>query len=71
MNARDTSSSACSPAVSGPAPIAYGVREACAATGLGRSTLYELIRTKQLTSVKIAGRRLIPRAALEALFMGT
>lgn len=33
----------------------------------GRSKAYRLIRTKQIASVKVGGRILIPRAALIAL----
>ena len=39
-------------------------------SGLSRSTLYELIKNGRLRAVKVAGRRLIPREALEALLLG-
>ena len=41
-----------------------------AVSGLSRSTLYELIKNGRLRAVKVAGRRLIPRDALEALLLG-
>jgi len=49
---------------------AYRVNEAVAAYRLSRSTLYKLISDGTLRTVKIAGRRLIPRDAIEALFEG-
>jgi excisionase family DNA binding protein len=50
--------------------LALRVNEAAAVTGLSRSTLYVLMRNGALRSVRVAGRRLIPRDALEALFQG-
>jgi excisionase family DNA binding protein len=44
--------------------------QAQAVSGLSRSTLYELIKNGRLRAVKVAGRRLIPRDALEALLLG-
>ena len=41
---------------------AYRVNEAVAAYRLSRSTLYKLISDGTLRTVKIAGRRLIPRS---------
>ena len=49
---------------------AYRINEAVAAYRLSRSTLYKLIAEGNLRTVKIAGRRLIPRDAIEALFEG-
>lgn len=46
---------------------AYHVKEAAKAYGWSRSTLYKLMEAGTLRSVKIGGRRLIPRDALEAL----
>lgn len=40
-------------------PLSYGIREACAATGLGRSTLYRLIDEGQIKTFKIGARTLI------------
>ena len=44
----------------------FGVTEAAAVLGIGRTNVYALLKTGELRSVKIGGRRLIPRAALEA-----
>lgn len=49
---------------------AYRINEAAAAYRLSRSTLYKLISDGKLHSVKVAGRRLIPRDAMEALIAG-
>lgn len=49
---------------------AYRVNEAVAAYRLSRSTLYKLISDGKLHTVKVAGRRLIPRDAMEALIAG-
>jgi excisionase family DNA binding protein len=46
---------------------AYHVREAVSAFGLSKTTLYKLIKSGQLQSVQVAGRRLIPADAIEAL----
>jgi excisionase family DNA binding protein len=46
---------------------ALRVNDAAFAYGLGRSTVYRLLKEKRLPSIKIAGRRLIPREAMEAL----
>lgn len=47
-------------------PIAYRVQDAVKASGISRSTLYELVKSGRLPSVKAAGRRLILREDLEA-----
>jgi len=49
---------------------AYKVDEAARIYGLSRSSLYILMRSGQLRSVFVAGRRLLPRDALEALLDG-
>ena len=46
---------------------ALRVKEASALFGLSRSTLYVLMAAGKLRSVKIGGRRLIPRDSLEAI----
>jgi excisionase family DNA binding protein len=52
--------------------LLLSIAEACALSGLGRTTLYELISSGQLKSKTIIkankkrGRRMIPRAALES-----
>lgn len=48
------------------APTAMlSVTEACGQLGIGRSTLYLLIRKKRITSMKIGRRRLISVKAIE------
>ena len=39
---------------------AYRVNDACGSLGIGRTTLYALIKRGQLKSIKIAGRTVIP-----------
>ena len=51
-------------------PRAYRVKDFCKAFGLSRSTVYNLIADGRLRSVLIAGRRLIPADAAEALLRG-
>ena len=43
------------------------VGAACDTLGVGRSTIYGMIASGELKSVMIGGRRLIPRASIEAL----
>jgi excisionase family DNA binding protein len=47
--------------------FAYRVPEACMALGIGRTSLYELVRIGELKLIKIAGRTLVPRSELERL----
>jgi predicted DNA-binding transcriptional regulator AlpA len=47
--------------------LAYRVNEASDASGLSRSSLYKLMASGDLESIKVAGRRLIPGNALRAL----
>lgn len=51
-------------------PRAYGVKDFCKTYGVSRSTAYNLFSDGKLRSVKIAGRRLIPADAAEALLHG-
>jgi excisionase family DNA binding protein len=48
--------------------LGYTVNEAVIASGLGRTTLYELIREGKLRAVKAAGRRIILHRDLEDYF---
>ncbi|MEV7321219.1 helix-turn-helix domain-containing protein [Streptomyces sp. NPDC093970] len=43
------------------------VAEACAELRVSKWTLYQYIHSRQLASIKIRSRRLIPRSALRAL----
>lgn len=51
-------------------PLAYSVREACRASSLGRTRLYQLINEGRLEARKIGKRTLIPAASLRALVAG-
>jgi excisionase family DNA binding protein len=46
--------------------LAYGVTEVAELLSVGRTTVYELIRTDQLRTLKIGTRRLISHEDLEA-----
>jgi excisionase family DNA binding protein len=46
---------------------AWSVAEACILTSLSRASIYDLINRGELKSVMIAGRRLIPDAAIDEL----
>jgi excisionase family DNA binding protein len=46
--------------------LALSVAEACAATGLGKTTIYKLIENGKLRSKRVEGRRLIMCADLRA-----
>lgn len=51
-------------------PLAVRVDVACRLTGLGRTTIYELLKAGKLRSVKIGRARLIDRASLRGLLEG-
>lgn len=50
--------------------IAYSIREACHATSLGRTTIFNYIATGRLRATRVGGRTLIPVEALHALIAG-
>lgn len=50
--------------------IAYSIREACQASSLGRSTIYNHIAAGRLHATRVGGRTLIPAEALHALIGG-
>jgi excisionase family DNA binding protein len=50
-----------------PRTRALRVNDASAEYSISRSTLYKLMSAGTLRSVRVGGRRLIPRDALEAL----
>lgn len=52
-----------------PKKLCYSIAEACRATSLGRTTIYKYINSKDLRSIHIGGRTLIPADSLEA-FIG-
>ena len=47
-----------------PVPRLLSIKQALAELGIGRTLLYELLHTGQLSSVKIRRRRLIPRESI-------
>jgi excisionase family DNA binding protein len=47
--------------------MAYRVNEACECLGIGRTSLYELVKAGDLKLIKIAGRSLVPRSEIERL----
>jgi excisionase family DNA binding protein len=47
--------------------LTYTIKDAIAATGIGRTKLYALISARELTPIKIGTRTLLRRADLEAL----
>ena len=50
--------------------IAYSIREACRASSLGRSTLYNHIAAGRLSVIRIGGRTLIPADAFHSFIAG-
>ena len=52
----------------GDSPVAYTVPRAAASSGMSRTRLYQLMRSGELNSIVVGGRRLITRKALEDFF---
>jgi excisionase family DNA binding protein len=50
-------------------PLTVRVSEACRLTGIGRSKLYELIKAREIETIKVGAMTLIPFASLQA-FVG-
>ena len=46
---------------------AYRIDEACYALGIGRTSLYELVKEGNLKLIKVAGRTLVPLSEIERL----
>jgi excisionase family DNA binding protein len=53
-----------------PSKIAYTIKETTAAIGLSRSTIYKLIASGELQTIRIGKRRLIRAEALNRLVTG-
>ena len=53
-----------------PEPLAYSIADACRASSIGRTRLYQLIGEGRLEARKIGKRTLIPAASLRALIEG-
>lgn len=47
-------------------PLAYSIAQACALSGLGRTTIYAAIGRGELETLKIGRRRLVTAEALHA-----
>ena len=50
--------------------LAFTVQSACALTGLGRTTMYALMRAGTLRRIRIGGRTLIAADSLRAMLAG-
>ena len=50
-----------------PYAISYSADEAAKVIGVSRAFVYDLMAEGKLQSIKLKGKRLIPRAALEQL----
>lgn len=48
-------------------PIAVSINDACQMVGLGRTKMYQLMKTGRVSSVKLGKRNLIRVASLHAL----
>lgn len=48
-------------------PAMLTIQEACAALRVSKWTLYQLIRSRQLGTIKIGSRRVVPLRAIQAL----
>lgn len=48
-----------------PAPLAHRIPDACRRLGIGRSSLYELIKSGEIRTIKIGSRALVPEAELQ------
>lgn len=48
--------------------LGYSVQETVEASGIGRTTIYELINTGELESIKVGRRRIIPAVSLREYF---
>lgn len=53
-----------------PPKVGYSIKEACRASSLSRSTIYNHITAGRLRANKVGGRTIIPADALHALING-
>ena len=53
-----------------PDKLAYSVKEACATSSLGRTSIYAAIAAGRLKAIRVGGRTLIPADSLNALVLG-
>ena len=54
---------------SSPRPLAYSIKDAIQVSSIGRTTLYGLISSGEIETVKVGKRRLVKAASL-ARFIG-
>jgi len=50
--------------------LGYSVKEACHATSLGRSTIWNYIKNGRLRATRVGGRTIIPADSLHSLIAG-
>lgn len=50
--------------------LAFSIREACAVSSLGKTTLYTHMNSGRLKAIRVGGRTLIPADSLRALLSG-
>ena len=55
----------------GPKPVSATINDTCHITGLGRTSVYQLISQGKLKAVLIGRRRLVLYSSLEELIHGT
>lgn len=51
-------------------PYALSVRATCAATSLGRTSVFRLIKAGRLRAIRIGGRTLVTTGSIKALLEG-
>jgi excisionase family DNA binding protein len=50
--------------------LGYSIREACEATSLGKTSIYNHIAAGRLKGIRVGGRTIIPADSLRALIAG-
>lgn len=58
------------PIDNGPLKVGYSIREACQASSLSKSTIYNHIAAGRLRAVRVGGRTIILADALRSLIEG-
>lgn len=53
-----------------PAKLAYSIKEACAASSLGKTSIWNHVKNGRLRVIRLGGRTLIPAESLHALING-
>lgn len=53
-----------------PPKVGYSIREACLASSLSKSSIYNAISAGKLRAVRVGGRTIIPADALHSLLAG-